>query len=260
MKKDELFLTTVLVAVLAAGILFESIRGGPKNAEVIITPGNTTPFDAKQNEKSNSTASPALAANSSESVKNASGTNPNGNRTEALILSYLNNANAQVLEQIPGIGKVTAQTILLYRANQGWFTSTNDLLNINGIGPKKQENIIQYLQRTVSKRTNTQTGNPIQFQPRVINPFNQLNVPNRINAPYQYKAPTRILARKPIPLNRATKEQLMAVAGIGPQLAQAILERRAKRKKGFRTWREVGGISGIGKNRLNLLKEHFTLD
>lgn len=48
----------------------------------------------------------------------------------------LNSASAAQLEELPGVGPVTAQKIVAWREANGAFTSAEDLLEIDGIGPK----------------------------------------------------------------------------------------------------------------------------
>jgi competence protein ComEA len=49
----------------------------------------------------------------------------------------LNSADQQQLESLPGIGPVTAKKILAYRRERGGFLSPDDLMNVQGIGPKR---------------------------------------------------------------------------------------------------------------------------
>lgn len=48
----------------------------------------------------------------------------------------LNTADAQALETLPGVGPVTAQHILQWRADNGWFSSVDELGEVSGIGDK----------------------------------------------------------------------------------------------------------------------------
>jgi competence ComEA-like helix-hairpin-helix protein len=56
----------------------------------------------------------------------------------------LNTATAAELDALPGVGPATAQAIVASRARSR-FTSTDDLLDIRGIGEKKLERIRPYV-------------------------------------------------------------------------------------------------------------------
>lgn len=53
----------------------------------------------------------------------------------------LSSATAAELDTLPGIGPVTAQKILDYRAEHGGFRSVDDLDSIPGIGPARVEQL-----------------------------------------------------------------------------------------------------------------------
>ena len=57
----------------------------------------------------------------------------------------LNSATAAELESLPGIGPVLAERILAQREENGPFTGPEDLLAVNGIGPKTLEAIEPYI-------------------------------------------------------------------------------------------------------------------
>jgi len=63
----------------------------------------------------------------------------------------LNTATSEELQQVPGIGPVTADKILQMRKSYGAFKSVDDLSAIRGIGPKRLEKMRKYL--TVGKAT-----------------------------------------------------------------------------------------------------------
>jgi competence protein ComEA len=48
----------------------------------------------------------------------------------------VNQATAEQLEMLPGIGKKTAAAIVEYRAKNGTFTNVSDLQKVKGIGKK----------------------------------------------------------------------------------------------------------------------------
>jgi comEA protein len=61
----------------------------------------------------------------------------------------INTATSEELQQVPGIGPVTAEKILTMRKSYGAFKSVDDLLAIKGLGKKRLEKMRKYL--TVGK-------------------------------------------------------------------------------------------------------------
>ncbi|WP_227368045.1 ComEA family DNA-binding protein [Halomonas sp. M20] len=53
----------------------------------------------------------------------------------------INSADAEVLVQLPGIGKAKAQAIIEDREASGPFTSAEDLSRVNGIGDATVESL-----------------------------------------------------------------------------------------------------------------------
>lgn len=57
----------------------------------------------------------------------------------------INTATVEELSLLPGIGTGIAQRIIEFREDAGSFRSLSDLLNVNGIGEKRLEQISDYI-------------------------------------------------------------------------------------------------------------------
>ena len=57
----------------------------------------------------------------------------------------INRADLYDLDRLPGIGQVKAQAILDYRAEHGPFQTTDQLLEVSGIGEATLEQILPYI-------------------------------------------------------------------------------------------------------------------
>jgi comEA protein len=72
------------------------------------------------------------------------------------------------------------------------------------------------------------------------------------------RSPDSAAGRLPVDINQATPRQLDALPGIGPVLANRIVEYR-QRKGGFRSVSELRSVSGIGAKRYAALKDVVTV-
>ncbi len=57
----------------------------------------------------------------------------------------INNATREELIALPGIAEVTADAIIAYRLDHGYFSGVDELKNIKGISDKKLESLKKYL-------------------------------------------------------------------------------------------------------------------
>jgi len=58
----------------------------------------------------------------------------------------INTASLKELTKLKGIGKKTAQKIIVHREENGWFRSPHELTNIKGIGKKRVETLKDFLE------------------------------------------------------------------------------------------------------------------
>ena len=67
---------------------------------------------------------------------------------ETRVISFpisINDADKESLMALPGIGEVLAQRILDYRDENGAFSAPEELLNVEGIGKKRLEEILDLI-------------------------------------------------------------------------------------------------------------------
>lgn len=237
MQRGELALGAVLLAILLAGIAYENYRGADKTAEIVISHPGVTPFDA-------TAAVPGMpASNLTAPASTLPGTTPD-DAVAAALVQFLNQAGLEELVKVPGIGPVLAQRILDRRAALGNFTDVKQIDEISGIGPAKMNDLLRFAESLLKKPA--PAIRPAAPAPAVSSP-----------APFRRATPARPTQQK-IPLNQATREDLLKVPGIGEHLAEALLQARTQ-AKGFKTWQQVDAVSGIGGSRLSRLQEYFTL-
>lgn len=142
------------------------------------------------------------------------------------------------LDRLPGIGPALAQALVRNREEAGGYAGPEDLLRVPGIGPAKLERVIPYLD--FSK------GMPLDLYRRA---------PDRGELSLGGRGPGRVgRASSPeggqgstalVDLNRSTSNELETLPGIGPALAERILESRHTEGP-FRKPEDLLRIQGIG--------------
>ena len=117
----------VIDAIQAAGGFRADASPGELNLAAVLTDGAQIvigTIDAPAGEiRAGSAAIPAAGDGASA-----------GSAPSALV--NLNTATAAELDTLPGVGPVTAGAILAWRDQHGRFTTTEELLEVDGIGPK----------------------------------------------------------------------------------------------------------------------------
>lgn len=160
-----------------------------------------------------------------------------------------NRSPEEELNRLPGVGPATATAMVAERERSGGFQRPEDLLRVRGIGPATLERIRPFLdfsegipRELLLSRTGgdgaawaTSTG-----------------VPGTPVGGTGSGAPSSPGAR--VDVNRASAEELQTLPGIGPALAERILQSRA-RDGPFRTPEDLLRIQGIGPVTLARIRD-----
>lgn len=57
----------------------------------------------------------------------------------------INHADVETLVLLPGVGEAIAGEIVLYRQQEGEFESIEDIMNVEGIGPARFEELAEWI-------------------------------------------------------------------------------------------------------------------
>jgi competence protein ComEA len=171
------------------------------------------------------------------------------------LLAYridLNRATRAELLQVPGVGPVLAERIE-HHARQHGFQSVDDLRKVPGVGPATLERIRPWV---------TVASDPAD-DPLPPTVRRSAYPPDELPTAMGKSDPPRVVAKKeavlpvPIDINRASAAELQRLVGIGPTLAQRIIDERARRP--FKSVDELRRVSGIGPKTLERLRPSITV-
>lgn len=152
----------------------------------------------------------------------------------------INRASADVLETLPGIGPAKARAIIETREALGGFRSVEDLLKVKGLG-----------EVTVGRLRDKVTVSGVPGTVVALAPSASLQLPQPVvraappAGPMRAAPPALPAARGPVNINTASAAELEVLDGIGPVLAQRIVEDR-QRQGAFRSTRDLERVKGIG--------------
>ncbi len=161
----------------------------------------------------------------------------------------INTADQKTLESLPGVGPATAKEIVKGRP----YKSVDDLANVKGLGKSKLEKI---------KPLVSVGGQPAAQAPAAAGAAAGAAATKASSAgqaaktaPAQAKqAAKAAVPMGPVNLNTASKEQLVALPGIGEKKAQAIIDGRPYQKT-----EDVMKVKGIKQGIYNKIKDKITV-
>lgn len=118
-------------AIDAAGGLTRNARPGELNLAQVLSDGQQVLIGTAQHPVTQ--------------VRAGDGQSPDGNGDPPSATIDLNRATATELEQLPGVGPVTAANIVRWREQRGRFASVAELQQVDGIGPKTYAQIAPHV-------------------------------------------------------------------------------------------------------------------
>lgn len=139
-----------------------------------------------------------------------------------------NEADDVELDRLPGIGPSTARAIVAAREGGAVFRTPEDLLAVPGIGPASLARIRDRLDLS---RPPTRPSRPASVVVR--------SAPDRVD------------------LNRADVDALQSLPGIGPAIAQRIVE--ARKEQMFTSVEDLARVRGVGPATVERLRPLATV-
>ena len=152
-------------------------------------------------------------------------------------------AAAAVLERLPRVGKRLAQRIVADRLANGPFGSLAGLGRVPGVSSGLLRALTPYV-----------TFGGVPALAAAFTPASPGPPPHAAPAAKQ-ATPT---CRSPVAVNRAAREELMCLPGIGAVLAGRIVAERDAHGA-FRDIADLARVPGIGPARIERLKGHVTI-
>lgn len=138
----------------------------------------------------------------------------------------LNRAEPTDLLQLPGVGPTLAHRIVDVRDSRGGFRTADDLRAVPGVGPARLEKLRPWV--------------------RGDEPATGVTVSKKVDT-----------AADALDINRASLEDLQRIPGVGPKMAQRIVDERAK--KPFAIVDDLRRVTGIGAKTLEKLRPFVTV-
>jgi competence protein ComEA len=172
------------------------------------------------------------------------------------LLIDLNRASAEDLDAISGIGPALAQRIINYRKAHGPFKKIEDLSEVPGIGAEKLQKLKPFLglgSPEDSAPPDWDAAISLGKSGSGTNLESQEGPPPGSKSGIGPKTPGRV-----IDPNLASKADLETLPGIGPVIAQRIIDYRRAHGP-IKKIGDLRKVSGIGRKKLEKMKPYLTI-
>jgi competence ComEA-like helix-hairpin-helix protein len=169
----------------------------------------------------------------------------------------LNRASAEDLDAIPGLGPALAQRIIDYRKAHGPFKQVEDLGEISGIGTQNLQKLRPYLGLGSPEDSAPPDWKAPMTTGESTTGYHLESQAGRLpggNSGIGPKAPPGGV----IDLNLASKAGLETLPGIGPVMAQRIIDYRRAHGP-YKTIADLRKVSGIGRKKLEKLRPYVEI-
>lgn len=153
----------------------------------------------------------------------------------------VNAAPPQHFAQLPGIGPQLAARIVAHRQMVGRFESVEDLTQVPGIGPAVLERVRPFC------RVGETPSHPAMLPSK---PSRRTDAGKTVGI-----RPGKGLPNHRIDVNHASATELMTLPGIGPTLAERIIDER-QRNGPYVRLEDLFRVRGIGNKTLDKLAPH----
>lgn len=212
------YAATAVAALLIIGVTVTAVMIRAKHKEVEIIPASDKEVENSKNDRTKTGDNKTTFASQTKAT-----TAPSVSTSASV--SYpvdINKADAALLCTIDGVGSVTAQHILDYKAKVGVIHSMDELLNIDGIGTKTLEKLKKYL--FVSDKDKAVTANAtITSKAKTI----QSSLTTATTKPKTSKTTVKRTYSQ-VNINTATAQQIAQALLISVERAQKVVDMRIK--------------------------------
>jgi competence protein ComEA len=176
-----------------------------------------------------------------------------------------NQAPEVELARLPGVGPALAGRIVRSRETEGPFRSVDELVRVQGVGPATMDRLRPFLE--VEAAPLHASPSPTPSSPAVASP---LVTPSMVASPLSQSPGGTGLAGvgggvegggghgDRVAVNRASREELQRLPGVGPALAARIEEDRLRNGL-YQTPEDLLRVPGIGPATLNRLRDRLQL-